>query len=526
MDCGRDDELLPEFRKMEAILRARDIDFEAHIFPGDHGWKYLHAHYVNSLRFCDARWKEMASAPMKISPPRSLRRFIVLWSGAIGIAFLLLALDAGVTLRRVNSMARDEVRQGAHLQRVQEFEVAALEANRRPRADWGRSDRALRQLRNDGSSAVDLTPIESAYQNLKVEFDPRAPASDERPFLDAMRGLRRADFARVQERVERSTRLDGVSRSLIVALLVLALGGVLAGGIELWTRVFGPLLKVSGAAKRFGAGDLSARVTVERDDEIGALATTWNSMARSIEAREAERLRFVAAVAHDLKNPLLVVGGVAAMMRDKPDKFTPAERAEWLNKIARNAARMEAMIADLTNAVQAQTGALQLYFGPCDLSALVRECAEEITLSFPRHRVICHGPDALELRADKARLERAIANLLSNAAKYSAADTEVTARWQTRGDTAMLEVCDQGAGIAPEDLKRLFTPFVRLERTEKMASGTGLGLATTRVIIEAHGGRLEVESQVGVGSTFRIVLPLAGLCETPHSNTVSRRGDE
>ncbi len=445
----------------------------------------------------------------RVSRFPSLRRFIVIWSGAIGLAFLLLGCDAVLTLHHLDDTARDEMRHAARLQLSQNFEVAALEANRRPAANWSHADGELRQLQTQVAPA-DFTPIETAYRNLKIEFAVAAPWNDERPFLDALRSYRHDEFTRATADNVRSARLESFSRGAILILLALALTGLVAGGIELWTRVFGPLLRISRAAKRFGEGELGARVEIERADEIGELAATWNDMAGAIEAREAERLRFVAALAHDLKNPLMVVGMAATMMREKPGKFTPEQRDDWLEKIARNARRMEAMIADLTNAVQSQTGALQLQIAPLDLAKLARDCADEIWLAYPDHPIEFTEVSSLEINGDRARLERVIANLLSNAAKYSASQTEIIVDLKSDKNHAILSVTDQGAGISPDDLKRLFTPFVRLERTEKMASGTGLGLATTKKIIEAHGGKLEVESEVGVGSTFRVILSVAG----------------
>ena len=351
-----------------------------------------------------------------------------------------------------------------------------------------------------------MAPIATSYRELKTDFSRPAPWSDERAFLDALRAYRRDEFDRVSAENIRSSQLESFSRGAILVLLLLALAGLVAGGIELWTRVFGPLLKIARAAQQFGEGDLSARVRLDHDDEIGALAATWNNMAASIESREAERLRFVATIAHDLKNPLMVVGMAATMMREKPSKFSDEQKSDWLEKISRNARRMEAMIADLTNAVQTQTGALQLQRAPVDLAQIARECADEIRLTYPNHPIALTGVETLQINGDRARLERVIANLLSNAAKYSAAGAPISVDLQTRQNNAILEVRDAGAGIAPDDLKRLFTPFVRLERTEKMASGTGLGLATTKKLIEAHGGELQIESEIGVGSTFRVIF--------------------
>ena len=329
---------------------------------------------------------------------RSLRRFVVAWSGAIGLAFLLLTLVAGLTLRRLDGSTRDAAHYATRLQDVQEFETAALEANRRTDGrvtagvapdvaavgggEWARSDAALRRLKQSGKSS-DLNAVASTYRAMQTVSDPRLSWSEERPFLDALRVYRRAEFDRVTRVSQHSARLYLNSRGVLLALLVLSLLGLVAGGIELWTRVFGPLLTLSRAVKRFGSGDLKARVVLNHADEIGELGAIWNDMAASIETREAERLRFVAAVAHDLKNPLMVVGMASIMMHDKPDKFSAAERANWLGKIAANARRMEAMIADLTNAVQSQTGALQLQWGAFDVAAVMRECADECALVFP-----------------------------------------------------------------------------------------------------------------------------------------------
>ncbi len=446
---------------------------------------------------------------MKYSPRSSLRRFLIVWSGAIALAFVLLAIDAGATLHRLGRVANDEARDARHLQLLQNFEVAAIEANRQPEQKrWQQADAALQSLQEDASQGNSLSAIVTSYGHLKNQFDPNNPSSDESEFLDAFRVFQREEVARIGQNTRSNGQFDTWSRVSIIGLSVVAVLGLIAGGIELWTRVFKPTLAISGAARRFGQGDLTARVVALHDDELGELANTFNDMASAVQTRESERLRFVAAIAHDLKNPLVVIGGVAYMLRDKPHKLSPEEQVEWLGKIARNAKRMEAMIHDLTDAVQAQTGALKLHPGKCDLAQILREGVEETTIAFPDHCIRYQGGETLEFQGDKARLERVVGNLLSNAAKYSARGTTVEARLEQSASQVIIEVRDQGAGISATDLKRLFTPFVRLEHTEKMASGTGLGLATVKKIIEGHGGHLEVESEIGKGSIFRVLLPL------------------
>ena len=116
---------------------------------------------------------------------QSLRRFILVWSGAIGIAFLLLALDAVLTLRHLDEAAHDEMNHAQRLQLVQNFEVAALEANRRPDASWKRADGALRVLQNAVAPA-DIAPIAMAYRALRTDFAAPTPWNDERPFLECV----------------------------------------------------------------------------------------------------------------------------------------------------------------------------------------------------------------------------------------------------------------------------------------------------------------------------------------------------
>jgi signal transduction histidine kinase len=444
-----------------------------------------------------------------IPESRPLRHFLQLWSSAIGLAFLLMALGAGFALNRLNQVARSQLTAAARLQTARDFEDAALEANRRPNADWHHADRILEQLKIDLAARPDLLqPITTGYEHLKTNYDPVAPWNDERGFLDAFRTYRAEELGRIAEETQNG---DEINRQAAVGLLLicsLSFLGLWAGGSEIWNRVFLPTLSIAEAARRFGQGNLKAQVDLRRNDELGQLGTVFNGMADALEERENERLRFVAAVAHDLKSPLVVIGGVARLLQERPDKFTPEEQVEWLEKIARASKQMETTVHDLTDAVQSQTGTLSLRMEPCDLAALVCESVRETAFQWQAHRIVYEGPDRLIIRGDALRLQRVAANLLSNAAKYSSAGTLVTVRLEVRGKNACLCVQDEGTGIAPEDIPRLFTPFVRLERTTAVARGTGLGLTSMKRIVEGHGGCLSVESELGVGSTFTVTIPV------------------
>ncbi len=448
----------------------------------------------------------------------NLRTLVVAVSLAIAVAFAGLGGGLLEALSQLNANIRDEGRVAAQLQRAGEVEALALQINRAPAQgqNWTRPDALMGALTEQASaSAETIQRARGRYQAMKRDVNPSAVGADESAFLDSMREFRSGQWRDLQDVTQRSDQLGARAKRAAGALALfsfLTLGLALG---ELWKRVFGPIVALSRVAKRFGEGDLSARAALPPGDEMGALGSTFNAMAAGIQERENERLRFVAGLAHDLKNPLVVVGGAAQLLRRHGDDLSPPQRDEWLGKIANNALRMEALIADLTDAVQGQTGALQLNLRSCDLAALGREALSECHSAFPHHKFEFDGPDTLLLDADAPRIERVLANLLSNAAKYSPSGKTVTLHLRRGEERVEIEVEDEGAGIAPADLKRLFQPFVRLDNARALAGGTGLGLVSVRRIARAHGGDTWAQSEPGRGSKFGFTLPLGKRAFSP-----------
>lgn len=251
----------------------------------------------------------------------------------------------------------------------------------------------------------------------------------------------------------------------------------------------------SGSAIRNDAAEVVRAVLVCRD---------------VTELRELERQQeeYVALISHDLRNPLaaiLVTADHLQMMLTAKGLEAEAARAQLL---IRGAKQMSSMIQELLESTLLETGAMELHRVPTDLVRLVTDLTVQLSPNEDRVRVEVESPEAsAPVCVDPQRLERAVANLISNALKYSAAPAPVVLRVERTGNEAILSVIDQGVGIPVRELPFLFDRFYRVQKATSV-QGLGLGLYIARQIVEAHGGRIWAESAEGHGSTLRIALPL------------------
>jgi signal transduction histidine kinase len=268
-----------------------------------------------------------------------------------------------------------------------------------------------------------------------------------------------------------------------------------------------PALALTGAAAAFGSGDFSARASVRHEDEMGALARTFNNMAADIANRENDRQRFVAMVAHDLKNPLLAITMGCRLLEQSADN--EQKRRSHLDAIRAEVGRLQGIVRDLTDDIQVASGQFSIRKAPFDLVALVRQLIQTQAEAFSSHEMVLQAAGECMVLGDAARIERVVQNLISNAVKYSDAGKRITVAVSTEDRSAMLSVSDEGPGISEDELRVLFQPFGRGGSVDPAIEGTGMGLHIVKRIVEAHEGRIEVESELGHGSTFRIHLPLA-----------------
>jgi signal transduction histidine kinase len=304
---------------------------------------------------------------------------------------------------------------------------------------------------------------------------------------------------RAADRVHNEVSKWAIGLSGSTALLLFA------GAWSLMRRIIRPAWSLTRAAEAFGQGDFSPRVPILHDDELGALARTFNNMAGDIADREKNRLEFVAMVVHDLKNPVLAIEMAARLLHGS--RTTEEERRGYLKGIKEETAHLRGIIRDLTDDIQVANGRFTVDKAELDLGALVQQFAQTQCCAFKGREIVVKTEEGCVIQGDAHRIERVVMNLLSNAVKYSPPDAPVTLQVQKEDSQAVLTVSDQGPGIAKDDLQVLFQPFGRGRSADALAEGTGMGLYVVKQIVEAHGGRIDVQSELGHGDTFRVRLP-------------------
>ncbi|RKH14912.1 sensor histidine kinase [Corallococcus praedator] len=374
-------------------------------------------------------------------------------------------------------------------------------------ASTGEERQVLAEVERDVADYLGAQRGLSEAQRSSSSYDGRVVAT-----LDAaLRSLERLIQINVDQAQE--ARAQASRWSERANLLGLVLGLLLLTTLVLvvfWLRRFAlrPVADLQHAMRDFGAGrNRDSRAPEEGPSEIRDMALTFNEMADSLAHQQEQQLAFLAGVAHDLRNPLSALKLSTALTSPGRADVTPERMQRTLALVRRQVERLDRMVGDLLDATRIQAGKLELQPEVRDTRELARSVVELYQSSDPGHTLELVVPDAAVLvRADPARLEQVLTNLVSNALKYSPSGSHVRVAVLEDADHAVVAVSDQGIGMSPEELKGLFVPFQRAGNAKQRAPGVGLGLSVSRRIIEAHGGRIEVESQPGQGSVFRVHL--------------------
>lgn len=308
---------------------------------------------------------------------------------------------------------------------------------------------------------------------------------------------------------------DSLRDHLAWFLPTLGFAGLLA--VLLSRSLTAPLRELTSAHSDVQGGYLGRRVDLRTGDEVETLARSFNRTVEQMEKitrerAELEQLRaeFVSMVAHDLRTPLVAIVGWADVLRRSLRDHEELDREQKaIQHLRSSARRLDAMISDLLDVSRIETSRLQLEKERIDLGQFVPEVIERLSEVTKGHPVLVAGSGpGLAVQADPRRIEQILGNLLSNAAKYSYPQTEITVRVWSQERQVCCSVSNQGQGIGPQDQEHLFERYYRGGRP-LLTAGLGLGLYITKGLVESHDGRIWVESEPGKSATFTFCLPAA-----------------
>ena len=294
--------------------------------------------------------------------------------------------------------------------------------------------------------------------------------------------------------------LSPLVTGLGAAALALAMVQVLAHGMTF------PLREMVSAARAMAKGDYGRRVTATSRDEVGELARAFNAMATELEQVDRMRRDLVANVSHELRTP---ISALRALLENLIDGVEPVERST-LETTLRQVERLGALVEQLLELSKLESGAVPLERRRIDLRPVAEQVVEESQGAADSRGVglSVEGDAEVGLRADEHRLHQVVANLVSNAVRHSPRGCVVRLRVVGDDGRALLEVSDEGPGIAAEEAERVFERFYRSDQGRAATEGgSGLGLAIARWIVELHGGAIRVEAIEPHGCRMVVELP-------------------
>jgi len=306
---------------------------------------------------------------------------------------------------------------------------------------------------------------------------------------------------------QREAFLASINRALLLAAGVAGLAAVLLT-LVLSRRILRPVEALTAAARRMEKGDLSQRVEVHSQDEIGELARAFNAMADGLARLEELRRNMVTDVAHELRTPLSNIRGYLEALQDGVVEPKP----EVIDSLHEEAMLLNRLVDDLRELTLAEAGQLKLERRPVAPADLVDRALEAARAQAEAKGIALQAdlPEDLPLvDVDSQRIGQVLGNLLSNALTHTPSGGKVVIAARAKQLKVEVSVSDTGEGIPPERLPYIFERFYRADRSRSRATGgTGLGLSIAKQLVEAHGGRISVKSQVGQGTTFAFTLPV------------------
>jgi len=302
--------------------------------------------------------------------------------------------------------------------------------------------------------------------------------------------------------------LSTFSNSLWIAALVAIIIAIILGLFfsRLITR---PLKRLTASAKAIASGDLSQRVNHKRQDEVGELSQAFNDMAENLKSKELSRRRLIADITHELRTPLSIVQSNLEAWIDGVISPTP----EQLISVHDETVLLSLLFTDLRNLSLLEDGKFKLHCVSTNLVALVNTEVSSITAQAQQKGISISTdiPEELpEVFVDTARIRQVFHNLLDNALRFTPVGGTIKIKAKSSAP-GWLTICisDTGSGISSDDLPYVFNHLYKVEKSRQRGySGSGLGLAIVKQLVEAHGGKVWVNSELGKGSTFCFTLPV------------------
>lgn len=300
-------------------------------------------------------------------------------------------------------------------------------------------------------------------------------------------------------------QLSGIMlAALIISAFILLV--VVLTGLYFVKSICVPLVQISSTAKKLALGDFSERLPINSNDEIGQLSRAFNEMANGLENSEQIKNDFISSVSHELRTPLTAIKGWSETLNTGYD---PETFAKGMKVITGETQRLERMVEELLDFSRIQSGHFTLQMTAIDVIAELEDALliyidkakkENISLTYNEPEFLC------AVIGDKNRLRQVFINIIDNALKYTEPGGSIDILAEKNDSSVTISVADSGVGIAPEDLPKVKQKFYKANSTRH---GSGIGLAVADEIVSMHGGLLEVESELGYGTTVTITLPLA-----------------
>jgi len=307
------------------------------------------------------------------------------------------------------------------------------------------------------------------------------------------------------------------SRNLVIGVAAAAIVlGLLLGFVLSWSLI-GPLQRIDSRLAAIASGDFSGHVDVTNRDELGALGTNVNRMNdelrrlyKELETTSQHKSEFLANMSHELRTPLNAIIGFSQVLRERMFGEVNAKQEDYLDDILSSGNHLLSLINDVLDLSKVEAGQVELEVAPFSLRdalergvVMVRERATKDGVLV----ALAADPDVDVVEGDERRIKQVIFNLLSNAVKFTPTGGAVDVSAAQVNGEVRVSVADTGPGLAPEDHERIFDEFQQTEAGVELREGTGLGLALSKRLVELHGGRIWVDSELGKGSTFVFTLP-------------------